>query len=300
MTAGLIRRTTRLALSLALLVAACGGGAAKPAGAAVSSRPAVVAAAGGPDEIGQSPAAGRDPSPPAPARSRTLAAIPEATRTLADLRGPVSGVPGTTTLDGRWIDWNGRNFFAPCSGDCAISFYGGKEVTTSMLRIFFLRYPPKLFWEWDWRDNYLAAGAFSRRLVTFWNVLSIEPEFGVGQRFGDMHATEFWGAFNLRWIAFPWNHVVKTAIGVAEGLSVTTKMDPEERTLSKSKIIDGKRVYQSSLLQNFFTPEVTLALPRYPEYELLFRFHHRSGIFGLINGTHAGAQFYAVGFRMRF
>ena len=46
---------------------------------------------------------------------------------------------------GGWVDWNGNNFFGPCRGDCAISLYGGKEVTTSMERIFFVKYPPNYY-----------------------------------------------------------------------------------------------------------------------------------------------------------
>ena len=199
-----------------------------------------------------------------------------------------------------WINWNGDNFLSPCRGDCAVSVYGGKEVTTSMERIFFVRQPPKFIWDWQWRDTYLAAAALSRRLVTFGDVFSIEPEFGVGQRFGEMHATEFWAAINFRWIAFPWNDYVRTSIGLADGLSMTTKLDPKERLLSNSKVVGGERVFVSSKLQNFFTPEMTLGLPQYPDYDLLFRFHHRSGIYGLINDTHAGAQFYSIGFRAQF
>ena len=201
---------------------------------------------------------------------------------------------------GDWVDWNGDNFFGPCRGDCAISLYGGKEVTTSMERIFFVKYPPKLLPDWNWRGTYIAAATFSRRLVSFMDVLSIEPEFGIGQRFGQMHATEFWGVFNIRWIAFPWNNYIKTSIGLADGLSVTTKVDSKERLLNNRKVVGNKLVFTGSNVMNFFTPELTLALPQYPDYELLFRFHHRSGVYGLINDTHAGAQFYTVGLRARF
>jgi hypothetical protein len=79
-----------------------------------------------------------------------------------------------------WLDWNGPNFFGPCRGDCALSLYGGKEVTSSMERIFFVKHPPTPAWDWRWRSTYLAAGTFSRRLVGFWNLISIGPELGVG------------------------------------------------------------------------------------------------------------------------
>ena len=87
---------------------------------------------------------------------------------------------------------------------------------------------------------------------------------------------------------------------MADGLSVTTKIDSKERLLNDYKVVRNKLVFTGSHGMNFFTPELTLALPQYPNYELLFRFHHRSGVYGLINETHAGAQFYTVGFRTRF
>jgi hypothetical protein len=37
-----------------------------------------------------------------------------------------------------------------------------------------------------------------------------------------------------------------------------------------------------------------------PQLEALFRLHHRSGVFGLINGSTNGADFLSVGARYRF
>jgi hypothetical protein len=210
--------------------------------------------------------------------------------------------PGAFEPFGRapWIDWNGPNFFEPCRGDCALSLYGGKEVTSSMERIFLVKHPPTPAWDWRWRSTYLAAGAFSRRLVGFSNLISIEPELGVGQRFGQMHATELWAALNFRWVWFPWNRYVKTSIGLSDGISFTTKLDQKERLISGYRIEGNRLVLTGSQWLNFFTPELTLALPQYPDHELLFRFHHRSGIYGRINDTFSGAQFFSVGYRARF
>jgi hypothetical protein len=199
-----------------------------------------------------------------------------------------------------WIDWNGDNFFGPCRGDCAFSLYGGQEVTTALERILFIKYPAKPFWTWHWGNSSIIAGEFSRRLVTFGNVLSLEPQFGIGQRLGGMHATEFWGAIRISWTAFPWNNYIRTSVGLSEGLSVTTQIDADERLLDNYKIVGNRLVFPGSDLLNYFTPEITLALPEYPTYELALQMHHRSGIFGLINGVDAGAQFFTVGLRRHF
>ena len=51
---------------------------------------------------------------------------------------------------------------------------------------------------------------------------------------------------------------------------------------------------------HFFSPEVTFALPSHPGTELVFRMHHRSGVFGLVSDAWGGAQYATVGLRIRF
>jgi hypothetical protein len=188
-----------------------------------------------------------------------------------------------------WIDWNGENFFSPCSGDCSISLSGGRQIRTSMTRIVTLQKPA---WEWNWGHSELLAGAFSRRLVTFWNALNIEPEFGVAKRLGDMQAVEFWGAVTVRWTAFPWNDYIKTTIAFSDGFSLATQVDTVERNANVN--------HAGSILLNYFTPEITFALPDYDKYEMFFGVHHRSGIWGVINNVNAGTQFGMVGLRVHF
>jgi hypothetical protein len=50
---------------------------------------------------------------------------------------------------------------------------------------------------------------------------------------------------------------------------------------------------------HFFAPEIAFALPRRPEAELMFRFHHRSGVFGLVSEAWGAAQYGTVGLRLR-
>ncbi len=82
-----------------------------------------------------------------------------------------------------------------------------------MTRVMLLRRP---LWNWQWGDAGLVAGQFSRRLLTLWNALNIEPQLGIGKRFGDMRAVEFWGAVAVRWIAFPWNDYIRTTVAISE------------------------------------------------------------------------------------
>jgi hypothetical protein len=49
-----------------------------------------------------------------------------------------------------------------------------------------------------------------------------------------------------------------------------------------------------------FSPEITFADPDNKNVELVLRLHHRSGIFGLIDGVSTGSTFVTTGIRVRF
>lgn len=197
---------------------------------------------------------------------------------------------GAAAAHASWIEWHTHRFFSSCEGNCGIALYGGREDLDEMSKI--LVRAPRLPWNWNWGRSGLIAGSFSRRLVTLLDVLDIEPEVGVGQRFGDMHATELWAALVLRWTEFPWNDYVKTTIAIADGPSYATRIDLEERYQTATHL--------GSHLLNTFSPELTFALPSAPSYELMLRYQHRSGIFGVIDGVHGGAQFGTIGIRHRW
>jgi hypothetical protein len=193
--------------------------------------------------------------------------------------------------DKPWIEWHTKDFFSTCDGNCGFAVFGGREIKEAMEEIFITNPSPP--WKWVYSDGGIVAANFSRRLVSFWDgALQIEPEVGVGQRFGNMHAEEFWFAINYRWTAFPWNDYLVTTIDLADGPSLATKIEAAERERTPG--------HKGDILLNYFSPEVTFALPDYPNEKLMFRYHHRSGMWGTFNGVYGGAQFATVGFRQRF
>lgn len=146
---------------------------------------------------------------------------------------------------------------------------------------------------WDTRTEniYLVTLSYNRRLTTIFRHLDIEVEGGVGRRFGDNDSVEAYAALALRWTEFPWNRHLRTTFAVYPiGPSYVADLSPSE--VSK----DGR----SANWLNYFGLELTLAAPSLPELEVLFRLHHRSGAFGLINGSTNGADFLSVGARFRF
>lgn len=80
-------------------------------------------------------------------------------------------------------------------------------------------------WNWQVSNSGIAAGALSRRFVTLFGGLDLEAEFGIGQRFGDRHATELWTGLVVRRTEFPWNNLVKTTVAVMDGFDYATRFD---------------------------------------------------------------------------
>jgi hypothetical protein len=73
---------------------------------------------------------------------------------------------------------------------------------------------------------------------------------------------------------------------------MASQIDTEERRRSQNG--------RGSDFLNLASPEITFALPDHPEDELVLRYQHRSGIFGLMNGVDEASSFATVGFRHLF
>lgn len=185
--------------------------------------------------------------------------------------------------------WSPTELFTRCDGDCAVAIYGGNYVDNSMGQV--LVTSPEVPFTWDYREDHLIATSVSRDVAQLWR-FRLEPEIGIGQRFGQQSATEVWGALFFRYRGFPWDDRLVTTIAFSTGLNWANRVTDIEQERAK----DG----EGSNLMHFFSPEVTFALPRAPDVELLFRFHHRSGVFGLVSDAFGGAQYGTVGLRVRF
>jgi len=197
--------------------------------------------------------------------------------------------PPAAAGDGRdWVEW--RPWTGPCAGNCATAVYAGWYIEQSMTELIITE--PKLPFSYDYGGDYLVATAVSRRIATLWGRVDVEPEVGLGQRWGEQDETEVWGAAFFRWRGFPWDRWVVTTAAVSTGLNYATGVSDVE--------VDRARDGEGDRLMHFFSPEITFAVPRAPEYELLFRFHHRSGVWGLVSDAWGGAQYGTVGLRVRF
>lgn len=149
-------------------------------------------------------------------------------------------------------------------------------------------------WSGSWGDDSLVGGAVQYRVARFWRFFTVDLELGSAYRFGDTEGGEFWAVAYLRYDGFPWSNYVFTTLGLSFGPDFVTRLPQVERGT------DAYPEQNQSRVLNFFSPELTFALPDYPQYELALRYMHRSGIFGTYNGVWEGANSFTVGFRYRF
>jgi hypothetical protein len=189
------------------------------------------------------------------------------------------------------LGWDPGSLFAPCAGDCGVAVYAGAYVEDSLGDEIILSPSPPYSWDYA-GDDHLVATSVSRRVARFWRHWTVEPEVGIGQRFGRQSATEIWGAFFFRYSGFPWNRYLVTTAALSTGLNWASEVTEVEEERAEDA--------EGSQWMHFFSPEITLAAPSRPEVELVLRFHHRSGVWGLVSDAWGGAQYASVGVRLRF
>ena len=149
-------------------------------------------------------------------------------------------------------------------------------------------------WTGSWGDDTLLGGAAGYRLARFWRFFMLDAELGGAYRFGDTEGGEFWAAAYVRYDGFPWTNYVYTTFGLSMGPNYVTRLPQVERGT------DARPEPNQSHVLNFFSPELTFALPSRPDREIAIRYMHRSGIFGTFNGVYEGANSLIFGYRMRF
>lgn len=215
-------------------------------------------------------------SEPAPVLGQAVAPAAQAQAAVAgpDLSGLSPGDRARALADAR--RWSGTLFL-------------GSSVADGKLRD--LVVAP---WSGSWGDDTLVGGAVQYRVARFWRFFMVDLEAGGAYRFGDTEGGEFWGAVYLRYDGFPWTDYVYTTFGLSMGPDYVTRLPQVERGT------DLRPEPNQSRWLNFFSPEITVALPDYPQYEVAFRYMHRSGIFGTYNGVYEGANSFVLGLRYRF
>ncbi len=143
----------------------------------------------------------------------------------------------------------------------------------------------------EFKNSKLLCLALSHEVCDFWNKrITGEWEAQFAKHFGFQDHVETNVLFLLRWHSFPWDRFLETSFAVGDGLSYAWGRPQAEVIESDS----STRLLNYLLFEFCFTPNWELPL------SLIFRIHHRSGVFGLFNGTHGGSNFVSGGIRLAF
>ncbi len=166
-------------------------------------------------------------------------------------------------------------------GTRGLAVYGGRYTDASLPEDILVGHPV------TYEDSWLVATTWSEPMGSA-GPFDVEWEAGLAQHLGDQDHQEVTGLVLLRY-ELPWGDTLPTTLAIGDGLSFATELPPLE---AASHTNDGARQ-----LLNHLVLELTVAPPRTTGWQLLFRIHHRSGVFGLFDGVHGGSNVIALGVR---
>lgn len=102
---------------------------------------------------------------------------------------------------------------------------------------------------------------------------------------------EYDGYVMFRWTKFPWRKYLLTSLAAGEGISYASHVPYVEKGFTSDN---------SRRLLNYLIFELTMALPKYPDIELVGRIHHRSVAYGVFGNGNSGSNNIGVGVRYYF
>ena len=186
-----------------------------------------------------------------------------------------------------------RDLFEPCRGDCAVDDLR-RQLRRELARARCWSPRPSRRSSWNYAtDDHLVATAISRTRRSSGTHCTLEPEVGIAQRFGQQDATEVWGALLL---PLPRLSLGRRRADHRRGLH---RAELGERR-HRRRAGPGERRRRAASSCTSSRRRSPSPLPSHPNVELVFRMHHRSGVFGLVSDAWGGAQYATVGLRVRF
>ena len=146
----------------------------------------------------------------------------------------------------------------------------------------------------DFSKSGIIAFAVSKELRHFLeNRLGFELESQAVQHFGKQRHFEINPIVLIaRWSAFPWNRSLPTTLAIGDGVSIATTKPKHE--------VERRGKHDSARTLNYVMAEATFAHPCYPQWALVARYHHRSGMFGVFHGVHDASTAFAAGLKYWF
>jgi hypothetical protein len=171
---------------------------------------------------------------------------------------------------------------------------GGRMTNASLVQVFLFNY--------GWDDATLVSGEIGYTLkddnpiVRFLDPVVSSVDVALNLTYQDdsgQDVFEIAPYIMARWSNFPWSNTVRTTFGLGGGLSYATPIPSLEKQST-----DANPDYEN--LMHYIAIEATFALPSHKDWQLVYRLHHRSGVFGLMQGDNSGTTAVELGIRHYF
>jgi hypothetical protein len=137
--------------------------------------------------------------------------------------------------------------------------------------------------------TYIAGAAWRRDLTNLGPYVILSAEAGLAGRFNGTSSAEIWGGPNLR-TRIPLGREVALSPGITFGLSAVTKPTAleHERELQRNG---------NTTVLFYLSPELALQFAKWPNVELVYRLHHRSGLYNALGKMQEGSNAHVLGLR---
>ncbi len=143
----------------------------------------------------------------------------------------------------------------------------------------------------DFTNNKVWVLALSRRVTTFRWDIDLEVEGQLGKHSGVDTNWEVNGLADLRWNRFFWDRYLDTSLALGAGLSYASEK-PQFEIMQQGA---------TNRLMAYVLFELAFSLPRYPEWALVTRWHHRSAAWGTFeDGIETASNAIGFGLKHRF
>ncbi len=172
------------------------------------------------------------------------------------------------------------------AGDRWVQIFGGrytKETTGDSLNPF----------DVESENNYVAGIAYGRDWRRMGPYFATGAEMGIAARIADRRSGELWGGLYMRSKGLPLLPHILIKPSVTVGLSLV------DRAIGMERVREERRRGNATLLY-YFGPELAFSLRRYPEWELVYRLHHRSGGMRTLGNMSEGHNANTFAVRRRF
>jgi hypothetical protein len=173
---------------------------------------------------------------------------------------------------------------ASAEGRKFISFYAGRFSNTTFVDI--------LQFKTSFENSNVYVLALGKELTDYRNSVGIEVEGQIATHSGSQDHEEINALLTLRWLRFPWDPYIDTSFGFGNGVSYATEDPPLE-----IREADDHRTAQWLY---YMMVEWAFSLPDLPQWSPFIRVHHRSSVFGAVDGLFSGSNFVGLGIRRYF